>query len=116
MLHLGTAGRPKIFSKIISIMLVFVFTVITAVQGLHKHQTSCIDNDDADTEYVYSSEKCSICDYLIQKQSQHAHLSYAPVITAPVTKAVTLLSRSYAGVYKFTLQGFTNKGPPAVSC
>ncbi len=116
MLHLGTAKRPKLLSKIISMLLVFLFTAITAIQALHKHQTAGIDRDDADTEYVYSSEKCSICDYLVQKRSHHAHLSYPPVITVPVTKAVTLLTRCYAGVYKFTLQGFTNKGPPALSC
>lgn len=97
-------------------MLVFVFIAITAVQVLHKHQNARIDQDDADTEYAYSPEKCSVCDYIVQKQSHHAHWSCPSIITVPVTKAVTLLTRCYAGVYKFTLQGFTNKGPPTLSC
>ncbi len=116
MLQLGTACRPKIFSKILSMLLVFVFVAITAVQAVHTHKTVYPDNSDTDTEYVYSSEKCSICEYFVQKQSHHAHLNYPQVIVAPITKPVTLLGKSFAGNYKFTLQGFTNKGPPAISC
>ncbi len=95
----------------ISILLVFVFMAITAVQIVHKHKSVCFDK--SDTEYVFSSEKCSICDYFVQKQSNHATLSYPPVIVPPITNPFTLLGKSFAGNYKFTLQGFTNKGPPA---
>lgn len=104
------------FSKVISLALALVFFFITAVQAFHNH-TFQPANDDADgQEYVFASEKCSVCDYVIHKQTDHAQHSYPPVLVAPVTKPVTLLSRYYAGIYKFTLQGFTNKGPPAVCC
>lgn len=105
----------KRLSAIMSLLLAFVFISITAIQALHKHNYSSPKDDADDTEYVYSSEKCLVCDYMVHKQSHYAHLDYPPVVIAPVTKAVTLLSKSYAGIYKFTLQGFTNKGPP-VAC
>lgn len=99
-----------------SLVLAFVFIAITAVQAFHKHNNTSAKDDSEDTEYVYANEKCSVCDYVVHKQSNYAHMYHPPVLMAPVTKAVTLLSKCYAGVYKFTLQGFTNKGPPAVAC
>lgn len=100
----------------VSLLMAFVFMAITAVQAFHKHTYPSLADNDDDTEYVYSSEKCAVCDYIVHKQTNHAHLSYPPVMGIPVTKAVTLLSKSFAGTYKFTLQGFTNKGPPAFYC
>ncbi len=102
--------------RAVAVLIFGVFFLITAVQAFHNHNTTSLPLNDDDTEYVYSSEKCFICYYVIHKQSHQLHLAYPPVLIKPVTKAVTLLSRSYAGIYKFTLQGFTNKGPPAVSC
>ncbi|TWR26520.1 hypothetical protein FPZ43_15310 [Mucilaginibacter pallidiroseus] len=105
-------GTTSVF---IALLLALVFVFITTVQAFHKHSYTSLKDDLGDTEYVYSAEKCSICDYVLHKQSHYANLAYAPVINAPLTKAVTLLSRSYAGIYKFTLQGFTNKGPPVAA-
>ncbi|MCC8409813.1 hypothetical protein LJ707_12825 [Mucilaginibacter sp. UR6-1] len=112
-----TNKQAKKLSAIVSLLLAFVFMAITAVQAFHRHNYQSLnDNNDDDTEYVYASEKCAVCDYIVHKQSHHAHLAYPPVIGIPVTKAVTLLSKTFAGNYKFTLQGFTNKGPPAICC
>ncbi|RYY37430.1 MAG: hypothetical protein EOP46_02720 [Sphingobacteriaceae bacterium] len=103
-------------SAVMALAMAFVFIFITTVQALHSHNQPVIKISADDQEYVVSSEKCNVCDYVTHKQADHAHLAYQPLISAPVTKPVTLLSRSYAGIYKFTLQGFTNKGPPAFSC
>lgn len=101
---------------LVSLLMVIVFMAITAFQAIHKHGYPSLNDQDKDTEYVYSSEKCTVCDYIVHKQAHYAHFDNLPVIGIPVTKAVTLLSKSFAGTYKFTLQGFTNKGPPAYYC
>ncbi|WP_295768629.1 hypothetical protein [uncultured Mucilaginibacter sp.] len=110
-----TKKTAKLISGALSLMLALAFLFITAVQAFHKHNYTSAKNDSDETEYVYAAEKCSICDYVVHKQSNFAHLHHPPVVAVPVTKAVTLLTKSYAGIYKFTLQGFTNKGPPAVA-
>jgi hypothetical protein len=102
--------------KAMSVGMAMLLLCITVIQALHHHATPTDGNDVCDSrEYVYSTNKCAVCDYLSHHQFEEYHLPVVDQILVPVIKPVTLLSRSYAGAYKFTLQGFTNKGPPSVS-
>ncbi|WP_146198796.1 hypothetical protein [Pararcticibacter amylolyticus] len=106
----------SVFHQALALLLTFVFILNVSVQAFHHHSSDAEFKSLGDKEQVGNAGKCAVCDYIVHKQSKHTVLSYPPVMTSPVTKPVTLLNRVYAGVYKFTLQGFTNKGPPPSSC
>ncbi|MBS7563888.1 hypothetical protein KHS38_05680 [Mucilaginibacter sp. Bleaf8] len=110
----------SIFSRALACLMVVLFVSISVVQAFHSHtrvvKTEQSDDDGTDEEYVFASDKCKLCDYYAHKHGSELHVSYPPVLTVPMPKAVTLGHRVYAGIYKFTLQGFTNKGPPIISC
>ena len=96
-----------------SVGMAMLLLYVTVIQALHHHATPADVNDISNSGgYVHSSNKCAVCDYLSHHQFDEYHLPAVDQITVPVNKPVTSLSRSYAGIYKFTLQGFTNKGPP----
>jgi hypothetical protein len=109
----------KLFSSVLKAMSVgmaMLLLYVTVIQALHHHATPTNVNDICDSgENVNSTNKCAVCDYLSHHHFQEYHLPAVDQITVPVVKTVTLLTRSYTGIYKFTLQGFTNKGPPPVS-
>lgn len=96
----------RVFSGCIALL----FFSVWIVQAFHSHNVS--SGSTTDEECVYAADTCKICDYLAHKENKKFNISPVPVLAVPLSKAVTFLSRSYAGRYKFTLQGFTNKGPP----
>jgi hypothetical protein len=93
--------------------MAMLFLFLTAIQALHQHVITIQKEDVFNGEdFVNVTDKCAVCDYLNHQHNKEFHLPAPVLVTASVTKPVTLLSRSYAGIYKLTLQGFTNKGPP----
>jgi hypothetical protein len=100
----------------LSIGMALLLLNVTIIQALHHHVTPTEVNDPADSEeYVYGTNTCAVCDYLSQHALQEYHLPALDHITVPATKPVILLSRYDVRLYLFSLQGFTNKGPPPVS-
>jgi hypothetical protein len=99
--------------KALSLSMAMLFLFLTTIQALHQHFIA-IQKEDVSNgqEYLKVSDTCAVCDYLNHQHNKEFHLPAPVLVTAPIAKPVTLLSRSYAGIYKFTLQGFTNKGPP----
>lgn len=110
----GKRGNiSRIASKATALFMLGVFSFIVIAQAFHHHQSSrYITDPEEDGACVYAADKCKVCDYIIHKQSKHALIYHEPIVKAPSTKPITPLSRAYAGIYKFTLQGFSNKGPP----
>ena len=92
-----------------------LFLSISVIQALHSHnrpvQTEQGTNDE---DTVSASDQCQLCDYFTQKQGKQLFLSYAPVLILPIPEPIPYNTKIFIGNYKFTLQGFTNKGPPAL--
>lgn len=97
----------------ISLLLVLAFALISVAQILHSHALEN-DTETIQKESVSLSEKCGICDYIIHKQGKEVVLTAPYAFAVPLPEAVVITSGVFAGIYKFTLQGFTNKGPPAI--
>jgi len=95
--------------------MVLVFLSISVIQAMHSHnrlaQTEQGGNDD---DSISASDQCQLCDYFTQKQSKQLFYSYAVVLVLPVPEPISFNTKIFIGNYKFTLQGFTNKGPPAM--
>ena len=109
----GRKIKPIVlWQKILSLSLTLVLISITAIQASHDHPNSISVHPGGDHSFVSAIEKCAICGYLANHQGKKAYLSHSSAL-APLAKPVTLVFIAYAGTYKFTLQGFINKGPPA---
>ena len=70
-------------------------------------EQSCNDKDS-----VSDTEDCKLCDYYSDQQGKQLFLHYPPVLIISLPATETLNTHVVIGNYKFTLQGFTNKGPP----
>lgn len=109
-------GKIYVISKYcqaISCLLIILFLSISVMQILHSHKAVIKTEQSDEEDNGYLTEKCQICDFFIHKHGKALHLSYPPVISAPLPEPLSYITSSYIGNYKFTLQGFTNKGPPA---
>ena len=99
--------------RFLSMFLVLLFLSISILQLVHVHQASDPEKENIATDAVSAVEKCEICDFIIHKQSTHI-LSFTVgdlIVLSPVK--VSYNCHSCICNYEFTLQGFTNKGPPA---
>lgn len=102
--------------RLISCLLIVVFLGIAVGQLFHNHKLIVKTEQSADEDASYVTEKCMVCEFITHKHSKFLHLSFPPVFVVAMPEPVTYSSKGFIGNYKFTLQGFTNKGPPAASC
>lgn len=111
MLHKFSEHIQHFVLRSISVLLASLFWVIIFGGLLHHHQE--IPKTD-DAESYYTPEKCDVCDYCFHKSGKDS--IYTPLVFFVFVKSVIciLLTGFVLASYKFTLQGFTNKGPPAV--
>lgn len=90
--------------------LLFSVFFIQAAHNHHKHpqQKTVADQEQSDP----APELCKICDYFIHKQIKDFHMPVPLELKIPIPAPIQHSYQVFAGIYKFTLQGFTNKGPP----
>jgi len=101
-----------------ALLLVVLFLSITIVQALHSHK-SCLQIEqsfNSSDETVSNSNPCQLCDYLTHEQGKQLFISYGSALVLSVPEPIVFHAHNFIGNYKFTLQGFTNKGPPALFC
>lgn len=99
--------------QVVACLLVMLFLTISVGQLFHSHKTAVKTEQSGAEEGTYVIEKCHICEFYIHKHGKAFSLSYPPVLSVPVPELINHNTHHYIGNYKFTLQGFTNKGPPA---
>jgi len=101
-----------------ALLLVVLFLSITIVQALHSHKScSPIEQSvNSSDETVSNSNPCQLCDYLTHEQGKPLFIAYGSALVLSVPEPIVFHLHNFIGNYKFTLQGFTNKGPPALSC
>jgi hypothetical protein len=98
--------------QVVAFLMVILFVSITVVQAFHTHSQKVNTEQSDEGDLTYAVEKCKICEYYVHKHKQAMYLSYPPVLLMPLPTAFINSTQLYIGNYKFTLQGFTNKGPP----
>lgn len=99
--------------RFLSMLLVMLFLSISISQLLHTHKVFASEKENTTSDSVSAVEKCEICDFIIHKQSKHLPAFIIPenlIVLSPV--GVSYNCDSCICNYDFTLQGFTNKGPP----
>ena len=111
----GTKNILNICYRTCAYVLVVLMLSIPLAQLLHHHENSTIEyvNQDGKASFNKSVEKCQLCDYLTQQHGKEFLLSHPTLLNQPLPQAIKIGAIVIAGNYTFTLQGFTNKGPPA---
>ncbi|SOD13293.1 hypothetical protein [Pedobacter xixiisoli] len=96
-------------------LLAILFLAIPLIQTLHSHHAG-EDFVNTTTEKSISSaaEKCLICDYTAEIKGKQILMAHPPTINIPTNVCATLNTFVYTRIYKFTLQNFSNKGPPSL--
>lgn len=98
--------------QVVSFLMVVLFISMTVVQVFHMHDRGVTTEQSGEDDLTYAVEKCKVCDFYFHKQSETIHAAYPPALVTLLPTLITHNTRHYIGNYKFTLQGFTNKGPP----
>jgi hypothetical protein len=108
----------KKYYQLGSLLLIALFLSVSVIQALHSHKTSTHSEQSStnDSEKVSDANDCKLCDYLHHKEGKQLFFAGVASIVLAVPEPITYQTHSFIGNYKFTLQDFTNKGPPAASC
>ena len=99
--------------QLVSLSMVILMLSISAIPLFHAHHEEVKVNKTGATAYSQGVEKCQICDFLAR--NHHQEFLKATQQLMPLVLSFSL-AKQVAGTvnfYKFTLPGFTNKGPPA---
>jgi hypothetical protein len=107
--------RTEATKKFAAFLLMVLFLSIPLVQTLHSHHTEDIFSKTSTEKSISSAaEKCLICDYTAEIKGKQILMAHPPIINIPTNVCATLNTFVYTRIYKFTLQNFSNKGPPCL--
>ena len=109
----------KKLHQIAAYLMVLLFLSMPMLQLLHSHgQTNEIASSiDGKPVIEKLTEQCKLCDFLAHKQFKEYQISNPIELVIPIVQPVKTRTNLIAGNYTFTLNGFTNKGPPTIpSC
>jgi hypothetical protein len=96
----------------LAVWLMVLFMGTSFFQIFHHHQHPANDKHDHQTSIQKWVKGCEVCDYLAHHHTTPILTSHHFDLTPPIKSLTAFAGRYYIGCYKFTLQGFTNKGPP----
>lgn len=110
-----TTYRKRAANQFAAFLLTILFLAIPLVQTLHSHHASNLfSKNNTEKSFTDASEKCLICEYTAEIKGKQILMSYPPVLDVPTQVCAQLNSFVYTRIYKFTLQNFSNKGPPSL--
>lgn len=97
--------------------MVLLFLAMPAVQAVHSHpraneKTLAFGEKLVIEKFV---EHCKLCEFLSHQMGKDMHLSQPIELVFPIIQPVKLTVNLISGNHTFTLQGFTNKGPPILA-
>lgn len=98
-------------SQLVSLAMVVLIFSISIVQTFHAHQDDH-HSIKTGTEYTQVIEKCQICDFLSHQQKNEYLTSCQEILQLPFSFSVDENIGQSENFYKFSIPGFTNKGPP----
>ncbi|SDD69806.1 hypothetical protein SAMN04488024_107134 [Pedobacter soli] len=111
----GEATYLQYMKRVLAVWLMILFVVTSFFQIFHHHHqdlpTHRNNNQTSVKKWVKS---CEVCNYLAHHHAEAILTAYHLELAAQIKPSAPFAGRYYIGCYKFTLQGFTNKGPPAI--
>jgi hypothetical protein len=105
-------------NKLAAYLLALLFIAIPMLPLLHSHgqTTDIVTSTEGETPVVKITGRCKLCHFLAHKQIKDYQLEDAFEVVVPILLHITANTTLVAINYSFTLNGFTNKGPPATFC
>jgi len=101
--------------SILAVWLMMLFMSTSFFQIFHHHHEELANHKySSQTTIQKGIKSCEVCDYLGHHQAVPILNAHHFELTPPVKSTAAFAGRYYIGCYKFTLQGFTNKGPPTI--
>lgn len=110
----GNKYRNEATKKFGAFLLTILFLTIPLVQTLHSHHSEDFSKANTEKSITSATEKCLICDYTAEIKGKQIFVVQPPIINIPTNVCATLNTFVYTRIYKFTLQNFSNKGPPSL--
>ncbi|MES2650573.1 MAG: hypothetical protein V4663_02480 [Bacteroidota bacterium] len=102
--------------SILAVWLMMLFVGTSFIQIFHHHhQDLPSQTHNNQTSIQKWAKSCEVCDYLAHHHAVPILNAHHFELTPPIKSTATFAGRYYIGCYKFTLQGFTNKGPPSIN-
>jgi hypothetical protein len=98
--------------RLVSMLLVTLFLSISLLQLVHAHAPFVSKEDIGSKNLLSAVEKCEICDFTIHKQSKYIPIDSFQNVIIVWENEVNDNCEAYISNYEFSLQGYTNKGPP----
>jgi len=100
--------------SILAIWLIILFVGNSLFQIFHHHKHLADHKQYSQTSIQKWVKSCELCDYMAHHHAVPILVAHHFELVPPVKPTAIFAGRYYIGFYKFTLQGFTNKGPPTV--
>jgi hypothetical protein len=105
----------KLCYQLACLLLVLLFFSISITQAFHSHKDKIrTEQSSNDNDEVSATDDCKICFYFNHRQVEQQPTAYPLPAILPIPEPISYNTKSFIGNYKFTLQGFTNKGPPLI--
>jgi len=109
------ATYQQYVKSILAIWLMILFIGTSFFQIFHHHHQDLPSHKYSNQTSIHKWVKsCEICDYLSHHHAVPILNVHHFELTPPIKSTAAFAGRYYIGCYKFTLQGFTNKGPPTI--
>lgn len=113
MLHLKRINTyQQMIGQGISILFLLLALFISSLQLIHSHADRKISQYAEEEHTTTIDDQCHVCDFLVHLKTDEQHFIYPVLPSPPLPQAIVYGNPVCAGNYEFTLQGFTNKGPP----
>lgn len=99
--------------QLVSLIMVILVLSISAIPLFHAHHEGVGVNKTGAAAYSQAIDKCQICDFLAHNQQKEFLKPSQQLVPLVLFFALARYVSATITFYKFTLPGFTNKGPPA---
>jgi hypothetical protein len=99
--------------RLLSVLLVGLVLSLSIIPLLHSHNDDQRSLKSSTTTYSKAIEKCEICDFLMHKQQKEFLINSFQALQIPFSTNAAKSADRPVALCKFSLPGFTNKGPPA---
>ena len=98
--------------------MLLLFLAMPSLQLFHFHNETISLSTKIDQKTIIDkgSEQCKLCDFIAHKHVKEFQLPQANSFVVVMVKPVKQYGNYIAINYTFTLNGFTNKGPPMLFC
>lgn len=110
----GAKHKFKESTQILAYLMILIFASMPIIQLVHSHEQTVeiVSSIDGKPALNTAIEQCKLCDFFVHKQIKDYHIENPTELVIPIVQPIKACTNLISVNYTFTLNGFTNKGPP----